>query len=79
MLVLSRKINERILIGDSIEIKVLKISNGRVKIGIDADSFIDIRRGELELELEVEETVSGPAKAQSATPSTGRVGQSVPA
>jgi len=78
MLVLSRKINERILIGDSIEIKVLKISNGRVKIGINADSFIDIRRGELELELEAEETVSGPAKAQT-VPGKGRIGQSVPA
>lgn len=47
MLVLSRKINERILIGDDIEITVLKTSGGRVKLGINADSFISIRRAEV--------------------------------
>ncbi|MCG6156614.1 carbon storage regulator [Rubinisphaera margarita] len=76
MLVLSRKINERILIGDSIEIKVLKVSNGRVKIGIDADAFIDIRRGELE--LEIEET-GGVTQAKAASVSKDRVSQSIPA
>lgn len=47
MLVLTRKINERILIGDGIEITVLKTSGGRVKLGINADAFISIRRAEV--------------------------------
>lgn len=48
MLVLSRKINERIVIGDGIEVTVLKVTGGRVKLGISADAFISIRRGEVE-------------------------------
>ncbi|TWT62914.1 carbon storage regulator [Rubinisphaera italica] len=67
MLVLSRKLNERIIIGDSIEIKVLKISNGRVKLGIEADSFIDIRRGEIDLDLSEAEVPQSTKKTQSVT------------
>lgn len=47
MLVLSRKINERILIGDGIEITVLKTSGGRVKLGIVAGDFVSVRRAEV--------------------------------
>ena len=36
MLVLSRKIDESIMIGDSVVIKVLSIQDGQVKIGIEA-------------------------------------------
>ena len=47
MLVLTRKIQETINIGDDVEVKVLKISNDRVRIGIDAPDEVKIRRGEL--------------------------------
>lgn len=48
MLVLSRKEQERILIGDSIEIVICHISPGQVRIGIEAPLDISIVRGELE-------------------------------
>jgi len=47
MLVLSRKVNETIKIGDDIEIRVLEVKGETVRIGIDAPKSTDILRGEL--------------------------------
>ena len=55
MLVLSRKINETIRIGDGIEITVLGLWNGRVSIGIVAPDDVHIVRTEL---IEIEEDVA---------------------
>ena len=48
MLVLTRKTDERIQIGDDITITVVKIRGGHVRIGIEAPRGIRILRGELE-------------------------------
>ena len=47
MLVLSRKTNETIKIGDNIEIRILEVKGDTVRIGIEAPKSIDILRGEL--------------------------------
>ena len=47
MLVLGRKVDEAIHIGDQIEIKVVSISGNRVRIGIDAPDDVQIVREEL--------------------------------
>lgn len=47
MLVLSRKENETIRIGDDIEIRVLEVKGDTVRIGIEAPKSVDILRGEL--------------------------------
>ena len=47
MLVLARKLDESIVIGDDIKIKVISIEKGVVKLGIDAPSSISIVRSEL--------------------------------
>ena len=47
MLVLARKINEVILIGDSIRIQVLDIKGDQVKLGVSAPSEIKVLRQEI--------------------------------
>lgn len=47
MLVLSRKINETIHIGDDITITVVQVDRNKVRIGIQAPDDVRIMRGEL--------------------------------
>ncbi len=47
MLVLTRKLDETIRIGEDIVIRVTLIKNGKVKIGIEAPAGMRVMRGEL--------------------------------
>ncbi len=47
MLVLTRKTNEQIMIGDEIRITLLRIDGNKVRIGIEAPKDIRVIRGEL--------------------------------
>lgn len=47
MLVLSRKLNETIKIGDDIELKIIEVKGDTVRIGIEAPKSLEILRGEL--------------------------------
>lgn len=47
MLILTRRTNERIFIGDNIVLVVLGIENNRVKLGLDAPNEIPILREEI--------------------------------
>jgi carbon storage regulator len=51
MLVLSRKLNEEILIGRSIRVKLLKAGRGRVRLGVSAPKETSVHRAEL-IEIE---------------------------
>ena len=51
MLVVSRKVGERILIGDKIAITVVKVSGGGVRIGVEAPSELPVMREELAEEI----------------------------
>jgi carbon storage regulator len=44
MLVLSRKLNERIVIGQNVVVVVKRISGNRVTIGIDAPKEMPVKR-----------------------------------
>lgn len=52
MLVLSRKIGEKITIGDNVTLEILEICGNRVKIGITAPPEVEILRGELVIDLD---------------------------
>ena len=47
MLVLSRKAQEGVRIGDDVIITVLSVQRGRVKLGIEAPSDVHVERSEL--------------------------------
>ena len=47
MLVLTRRQNEEIVIGDDVVIRILRTGSGSVKIGVVAPDGVGIRRGEL--------------------------------
>ena len=48
MLVLSRKESEKIMLGDSIVLTIVRVSGDRVRLGIEAPSDMLILRKELE-------------------------------
>ena len=52
MLVLTRKSNQSIMIGDEIEVSVLAIMGEKVRIGIDAPRSIPVFRKEVYLEIQ---------------------------
>ena len=47
MLVLTRKVDDTIIIGDNIKIQLLKIKGNTIRIGIEAPTDVKILRGEL--------------------------------
>ncbi|MDI9637374.1 carbon storage regulator CsrA [Kamptonema cortianum] len=47
MLVLTRKVNQSIIIGDEIEIVVLEVRGEQVRIGIKAPRNVDVHRKEI--------------------------------
>jgi carbon storage regulator len=51
VLVVSRKLGERILIGDKIAITVVKVAGGAVRLGIEAPPELAVMREELALEI----------------------------
>jgi len=54
MLVIKRKQGEALLIGDDIEINIVSIDNGSVKVAISAPKSVTILRKELYKEVEEE-------------------------
>jgi carbon storage regulator len=63
MLVLSRKVEQSIVLGGEIVISVLALEGGRVRLGISAPVDVPIRRGE----LAPLDSCSGPLPARIST------------
>lgn len=54
MLALTRKVEESIIIGNEIEIKILEVRGEQVKIGISAPKEVPIYRKEIYLQIQKE-------------------------
>ncbi len=62
MLVLSRRIDERIMIGDQIEISIVDIKGDQVKVGIQAPGTVKIYRKEVYEAIQKENIEAARAK-----------------
>ena len=67
MLVLTRKSNQSIMIGDDIEISVLSVMGEKVRIGIQAPQDVPVFRTEIYLEIQRQRTSEVPAEEARAT------------
>lgn len=62
MLILSRKKDESIIIGNDIEITIIGIEDDKVKLGINAPKNIDIHRKEIYLQIQEENQKASQVK-----------------
>jgi carbon storage regulator len=58
VLVLTRKVDESIMIGDDVEVRVLSCDGAKVRLGIQAPSNIPVHRTEIYLEIKAHESRS---------------------
>jgi carbon storage regulator len=56
MLVLTRKTNQSIMIGDQVEVQVLAVSRDKIRLGITAPREIPVFRKEVYLSIQEERT-----------------------
>ena len=59
MLVLTRKTNESIVIGDDIEVSVLAVSRDKIRLGISAPKEVPVYRKEVWLSIQEGEAAEG--------------------
>lgn len=70
MLVLSRKVDEGLHIGNDIHVKVLEIKRGRVRLGVEAPRGTSVLRDELERleDIPARPIANGAAEASAERP-----------
>ena len=67
MLVLSRKKNEQIMIGDDIVLTVVEVRGDRVRLGIEAPSDVPVHRYEVYLALQASQESGDSETEDTAT------------
>ncbi len=76
MLVLTRKSNQSIMIGDDIEVSVLAIMGEKVRIGIQAPRDIPVFRKEVYLEIRDESVAGAEGSAEVVEAALHELGES---
>lgn len=64
MLVLSRQINQSIMIGDQIEVTIVDIKGDKVRIGINAPGSVPVHRKEVYLAIQAENVEAARSAAE---------------
>jgi carbon storage regulator len=71
MLVLTRKTNQSIMIGDDVEISVLAVSGDKVRIGISAPRDVPVFRKEVYLSIQAERVAAGAGQRDAVDEALG--------
>lgn len=79
MLTLTRKAGERIVIGDGIEITVVDLGRGKVRIGITAPRGVPIHRGEVVERIGRENRAAAASRAPTLAPQAAPTRIDIPA
>ena len=74
MLVLTRKSNQSIMIGDEIEVSVLSVLGEKVRVGIQAPRDIPVYRKEVYLEIRQDDAASAPSARDEVDEALNRLG-----
>lgn len=63
MLVVTRRIGEKIMIGDDVEVVIIGINGNQVRIGVKAPKYVEVHREEifLRIKAEREKAINGQA------------------
>lgn len=72
MLVLSRKINQSIMVGDNVRVVVVGVDRDQVKLGIDAPREIAVHRSEIYDEIQRTNRSAAQAEGPAPTAAVGR-------
>ena len=67
MLVLSRKCDEQIVIGQDVIVTVIEIRGDKVRLGIEAPAHVSVHRQEVYLSLQREKAAESPKPDSSVT------------
>ena len=62
MLILSRKVNEKIMIGDDISISIIEVRGDQVRIGVDAHKTVKVFRQEVFDAIKAENKAAAESK-----------------
>ena len=62
MLILSRKVNEKVMIGDDISISIIEVRGDQVRIGVDAPRNVKVYRQEVYDAIKAENKAAAESK-----------------
>ena len=57
MLILTRRIGEKLMIGDEVMVTILNVSGNQIKIGIEAPNDVSVHREEIYLRIQNDKAV----------------------
>ena len=79
MLVLTRKANQSIMIGDSIEVSVLSVLGEKVRLGITAPRDVPVFRKEVFIEIQAQNIEAAESSKAALDRAVGTIGEGEPA